>query len=221
MSTKQIRVLHFSDIFCVWAYISQTRVDELLLEHAEQVLIEHHFVHVFGRGAAGQVERWRDKGGLEAYADHVLEVASRFDNLAIHPRVWRDNPPRSSLAPHLYLSAIAVAADDPGTLRRALVALRRAFWVELADVCATATLTGIAEEIGISPDLVAQKLANGEAHEALGRDIELVRKYDIRTSPTFIFDDGRQRLVGNVGYRVIDANVRELVDNRECGHSCC
>lgn len=32
-------------------------------------------------------------------------------------------------------------------------------------------------------------------------------------SPTLIFNEGRQRLNGNVGYRVIEANIRELRHN--------
>lgn len=32
-------------------------------------------------------------------------------------------------------------------------------------------------------------------------------------SSTLIFNEGRQRLNGNVGYRVIEANIRELLHN--------
>jgi hypothetical protein len=35
----------------------------------------------------------------------------------------------------------------------------------------------------------------------------------VTVSPTLIFNEGRQRLNGNVGYRVIEANIRELLHN--------
>ena len=34
----------------------------------------------------------------------------------------------------------------------------------------------------------------------------------IKVSPTFSFNEGRQRLSGNVGYRIIAANIRELTE---------
>jgi hypothetical protein len=43
----------------------------------------------------------------------------------------------------------------------------------------------------------------------------------VDVSPTFVFNDGRQRLNGNVGYRVIEANVRELLRAPEAGRSWC
>ena len=33
------------------------------------------------------------------------------------------------------------------------------------------------------------------------------------SSPTMTFNEGRQTLAGNVGYRVVEANVRELIRN--------
>jgi hypothetical protein len=37
-----------------------------------------------------------------------------------------------------------------------------------------------------------------------------VTKISVRASPTMTFNDDRQILSGNVGYRVLEANVREL-----------
>lgn len=221
---EPIRVMHFSDVLCIWAYISEARVDELLAQHPDQVELEHHFVHIFGRGAVGVAERWREKGGIEAYADHVLGVAARYGHIEVHPRVWRDNPPCSSLATHLYLRAIAASTEDPNALRKALKALRRAFFVEAKSICNKQVLRGIADEVGVNPDEVGEKLDCGVAHEILARDIDLVRKYDVRTSPTLLFNEGRQRLIGNVSFRVIDANVSELLDdshNDDAAHSWC
>ena len=37
---EAIRAIHFSDVLCVWAYVSQVRIDELGASHGEQVRIE-------------------------------------------------------------------------------------------------------------------------------------------------------------------------------------
>lgn len=221
---ESIRVTHFSDVLCIWAYISEARVDELIAQHPDEVVLEHHFVHIFGRGAVGVAERWQKKGGIEAYADHVLGVAARFEHIEVHPRVWRDNPPCSSLATHLYLRAIAASSEDPNALRNALKAVRHAFFAEAKSICSKDVLREIADRVGADPSEVDEKLDCGVAHELLARDMDLVRKYDVRTSPTLMFNEGRQRLVGNVSYRVIEANVSELLDHShhdDAAHSWC
>jgi len=43
----------------------------------------------------------------------------------------------------------------------------------------------------------------------------------VSVSPTLIFNEGRQRLNGNVGYRVIEANIRELLHNPPGEESWC
>ena len=40
----------------------------------------------------------------------------------------------------------------------------------------------------------------------------LPRTHGIQASPTLLLNEGRQRLGGNVGYRIIEANVRELLE---------
>jgi hypothetical protein len=46
-------------------------------------------------------------------------------------------------------------------------------------------------------------------------------RHDVKVSPTLIFNDDRQRLTGNVGYRIIEANVRELLRAPEREASWC
>jgi predicted DsbA family dithiol-disulfide isomerase len=62
---------------------------------------------------------------------------------------------------------------------------------------------------------------SGAAHAALAADLELARDNQVRASPTLLFNEGRQRLTGNVGYRVIEANVRELLQSPAGGQSWC
>ena len=43
----------------------------------------------------------------------------------------------------------------------------------------------------------------------------------VRASPTLIFNEDRQRLTGNVRYRIIEANVRELLERPETQQTWC
>jgi hypothetical protein len=64
-------------------------------------------------------------------------------------------------------------------------------------------------------------IAERQAYAQVSRDFDLVKEHAVTVSPTMIFNEGRQRLNGNVGYRVIEANVRELLQNRPDQQSWC
>jgi predicted DsbA family dithiol-disulfide isomerase len=72
---------------------------------------------------------------------------------------------------------------------------------------------GIAEQIGLPLTGIEKMLATGAAHAALAEDLDLARQHNIQASPTLLFNEGRQRLTGNVGYRIMEANIRELVES--------
>ena len=40
---QPIRVVHFSDVLCVWAYVSQIRMDELQHQFADAVVVEYRY----------------------------------------------------------------------------------------------------------------------------------------------------------------------------------
>jgi predicted DsbA family dithiol-disulfide isomerase len=62
-----------------------------------------------------------------------------------------------------------------------------------------------------APEIEA-KLSSGEALAEVCRDIELRDQLSIEGSPTYYLNQGRQKLYGNVGYRVVSANLRELIE---------
>jgi predicted DsbA family dithiol-disulfide isomerase len=46
---KPIRIFYFSDVFCIWAYIAQIRLEELKVSFSEDIAIDYHFISVFGK----------------------------------------------------------------------------------------------------------------------------------------------------------------------------
>jgi protein-disulfide isomerase-like protein with CxxC motif len=103
---EPIRIFYFSDALCVWAYIAQVRLDELKTTFGDKISIEHHFVPVFGNAREKLATRWRDRGGLTGYSEHVREVADKFSHVTVHPAVWTHVTPASSTSCHLFLHAI-------------------------------------------------------------------------------------------------------------------
>jgi predicted DsbA family dithiol-disulfide isomerase len=169
--------------------------------------------------------RWGDRGGVAGYAAHVREIAEGFEHAPLHPQVWVREPPSSCLPAHLHLCA-ARAAEQAGMIvagsREALAReLRRRFFVEAEDISRATVLRSAVVESGLPPEPIEELLANGRAHAQWDEDMQLAKDQDVRSSPTLLFNEGRQRLSGNVGYRIIEANVRELLDRPIVQHSWC
>jgi predicted DsbA family dithiol-disulfide isomerase len=104
---------------------------------------------------------------------------------------------------------------------KAVWAFREAFFTRLADVGDRKVQFEIAEKLGLPITAIQAQIESGAAYAQLSKDFELVKEHTVTVSPTLIFNEGRQRLNGNVGYRVIEANIRELIHNPPGEQSWC
>ena len=213
----KVRIQHFSDMLCVWAYVSQVRIDELKQNFGEQIEMEYHFVHVFGHAHQKLEAQWGQRGGAVAYGNYVKEVVGKFEHVPVHPEIWQRDTPRSSLPAHLFLCALKLLdPEQPGpdgrsAIERSAWAVREAFFRDLVDISQQHELMAIAEKLALPAARIQVILDSGAAHALLSEDIATARDQSIRASPTLLFNEGRQVLTGNVGYRVIEANMRELL----------
>lgn len=216
---EPIRIFYFSDALCIWAYIAQIRLDELKTTFQEKIEIEHHFVPVFGSAREKLESRWKDRGGLQGYSEHVQAVANKFDHVNVNPAIWTEDTPVSSTSCHLFLHAIKLLEinhfvdPEDRAFERATWAFREAFFTQLANISDRNVQFEIAEELRLPIAAIQAQMDSGEAYAQLSKDFDLVKEHTVTVSPTLIFNEGRQRLNGNVGYRVIEANIRELLHN--------
>jgi predicted DsbA family dithiol-disulfide isomerase len=224
---EPIRIFYFSDILCIWAYIAQIRLDELNTTFQDKIAIEPHFVPVFGNARDKLAQRWRDKGGFKGYSDHVQAVAKKFDHITVHPEIWTEVIPASSTSCHLFLQAIqlleikGIIQPAEQMFEKTTWAFREAFFTQLANVSDRKVQFAIAEKLGLPIAAIQAQIDSGDAYAQLSQDFDLVKEHTVSVSPTLIFNEGRQRLNGNVGYRVIEANIRELLHNPPGEQSWC
>jgi predicted DsbA family dithiol-disulfide isomerase len=223
MSTVQIS--YFTDVLCIWAYAGQRRIDQLANEFGDDVSIETHFCSVFPDAWAKIENTWRDRGGFKGFNEHLNGVGQRFQHIEVNDRLWIDTRPRTSASAHLFLKAIEIIEREQiavdGSPRpyldrlstRAAWEMRRAFFSSGLDVSDWAVHAELAERLGIEYRAVEKRIRSSEAVAQLAADYDLSRKHDVMVSPTLLMNDGRQRLHGNVGYRLIEANVKELLRN--------
>ncbi len=216
-------ILYFSDVLCVWAYAAQIKLDELRRQFGEQIRVQHYFSRLFGNVAARLDAGWRDRGGAMGYAQHVKQLAASFDHVDIHPEIWTRNVPPTSASCHLFLKAIqlqemsgeiAAAAQErfggKSLFEEAVWRCRVGFFRDLLDIADRANQEAIAADIGVPVAGIRRQIDSGAAHAALCADFDAKDRYLVEGSPTFVFNEGRQKLYGNVGYRIIEANVHEL-----------
>jgi len=212
----RVKISYFTDALCVWAYVSQVRMDELKANFKDAVELDCRYFHVFGNVANKMETTWRERGGLPAYRRHVREIVEKFGHVPLHEQTWETNMPKSSMPAHLFLCATRQVELSsrcaPNSGYRADWALREAFFRHGRDISQRRVLFEIAESIGLPAAEIEDAVATGAAHAALAEDLELARTQSIAASPTLLFNEGRQRLTGNVGYRIIEANIRELLE---------
>lgn len=224
---EPIRISYFSDVLCVWAYVAQIRMNELKATFEDNVAIQYHFVPIFGDNHEKLPNRWRDKGGLKGYSDHVQEIVKKFDHITVHPDIWVKTVPPSSMSCHLFLHAIqlletkGLISASEQVFEKAIWAFREAFFTKLADISDRQVQFAIAENLGLPIAAIQAHIDSGEAYARLSQDFDMVKDLSVSVSPTLIFNEGRQRLNGNVGYRVIEANIRELLNNPPDEQSWC
>jgi predicted DsbA family dithiol-disulfide isomerase len=216
---SEIEITYFSDVLCVWAYVAQARIDAVKEKFGKSVRIDHRFCSVFGDTAAKIMSTWKDRSGYEGFSSHLQHVAGRFPHVEVHPEIWLKTRPLSSASPHLFLKAVqhwdreAAAAGKPatGVFDRTMWALRSAFFRDCRDISRWDVQCEIAEGLSVDIGAVEELIHGGGAFARLAADYQDADKMRIEGSPSLVLNEGRQKLYGNVGFRLIDANIQELL----------
>lgn len=213
-----VSISHFSDLLCVWAYVAQVRVDELRHHFHEQVAIRIRFCSVFADVGTKVIGGWKDRGGVPAYRAHVEQTIAHFDHVTLHPDAWTRVVPTTSSTAHavvkaaqLMVAAGTVSSPSPAAADELAWDLRLAFFRDGRDISRLDVQLAVAAARGFAPEALRAHLEDGSAWAAVLRDYEDAAADHVRGSPTYLLNDRRQTLYGNVGYKIIEANVLELL----------
>ncbi len=215
-----VEVTYFSDVLCVWAYVSQARVDAVKEKFGDKVQIKHQFCSVFGDTTRKITSAWNGKGEYEGFNAHLRQVAARFPHIEIHPEVWLKTRPPTSASAHLFMKAVQRGVSNSGVVRnqssknlfdQVLWAFRCAFFRDCRDIARWEVQCEIAEAFGADIGAIEQYVHNGTAFARLDADYYDADKMRIEGSPSFVLNEGRQKLYGNIGFRLIEANIQELL----------
>ncbi len=212
MSNTPLIIDYYTDILCVWAWIAQRRIDELNVQLGSKIELYYHYIDLFGDTETRMRNQWVDKGMYDGFGDHVAHAAAPFETAPVNPDIWHKVRPTTSANAHLVIKAVELAYGTDEAVAFALV-LRKAFFVEAQDISNLKVLCGLVKQQGLDDKPINEVINKGSAIAELMGDYQRAKQQGIKGSPSYVMDKGRQTLYGNVGYRVLHANIEELLKN--------
>lgn len=216
--SKPLIIDYYSDVLCIWAWISQRRITELKEQWGNKIEINYHYLNLFGDTKSRMAEQWGSRGGYEGFAKHVIEAAAPYDTAPVSPNIWRSVKPLTSSNAHLVLKAVELLYSAKHA-EKLLVVLQKSFFVDCEDLGRLQTVLALAE--GLDQAKIRSEIENGFATAALMQDYKVAKDLNIQGSPSWLMNNGRQTLFGNVGYRILNANIKELLEHPEQEASWC
>tara|TARA_R110001592_G_scaffold362925_2_gene678883 strand:- start:11773 stop:12432 length:660 start_codon:yes stop_codon:yes gene_type:complete len=217
---KTLIIDYYTDILCVWAWIAQKRIDELNKKLGDRIELRHYYLDIFGDVSTKITTQWQSKGAYLGFAEHIHTSASAFEYTHINPKIWTEVRPTTSANAHLVLKAVEITYDKKKSIDMALK-FRSAFFVDALDIGNLEVLCDLVKDNGLDRNTINTSIRDGSAMASLMNDYQKSKRQGIQGSPSYVISGGRQTLYGNVGYRVILANIEELLKNSRDEASWC
>jgi len=146
-------------------------------------------------------------------------VAERFPHIKVHPEIWLKTRPLTSASTHLFMKAVQQwnhesgatgSQSAPSIFDQVMWAFRCAFFRDCRDISRWDIQCEIAEVLGVNIGAIEERIHSGIAFARLAADYQDADKMRIEGSPSFVLNEGRQKLYGNIGFRLMEANIQEL-----------
>ena len=216
-----VQVSYFSDVLCIWAYATQARIDAVKEKFGDRVRLDYRFCSVFGDTARKITSNWKDRGEYAGFNAHLRTVARQFPHIEVHPEIWLKTRSPTSTSAHLFMTAIQQwqqereREDQSGsatsTFDKVMWAFRCGFFRDCRDIARWDVQCELAQALGVDISAIEKRIHDGTAFARLATDYQDADKMRIEGSPSFVLNNGRQKLYGDVGFRIIEANIQELL----------
>lgn len=233
MIDSPVKISYFSDLLCVWAYVAQKKLNKLKETFKKDIEIKPFHVTLFGDTEMRIAEGWKDRGGYIGFGEHVQDVCKQFPHIEVNPDIWKTCQPKTSGTSHLFLKAIQCYEEDKNRNSKNVTnpyrlvkdvewAMRLAFFRDARDISDREVLYDIANQFKIKKSYILDYLTNGQAMALFCTEMAMKETHKLSGSPTYILNESRQKLFGNVSYNIMHANVAELLnDSNDEGCSWC
>ncbi|MDW3094653.1 MAG: DsbA family protein [Gammaproteobacteria bacterium] len=210
MNNNPLIINYFTDILCVWAWIAERRLEELNIHFGSKIKISHRYIDLFGDTDSRIQDQWAEKGLHKGFGAHVMQAAAPYETAPVNADVWSKVCPTTSATAHMIIKAVELTYGYQSAVKFAKV-LRESFFINAIDISNLQSLFTLLEKQKFDVNQIDPVLNNGKALAALMNDYQKANDYGIKGSPSFVLNDGRQNLFGNIGYKVLKANIEELL----------
>ncbi len=219
-----LEIDYYSDVLCIWAYSAKIKIDEIKKQFSEQIHINYIYNPLFVDMHNMLEKNWVNQGGLQGYNKMMHKLGSLFPYVEIHPEIGLKNLPCSSASCHLFLKAVEIleqggeiqSQDKSNSILEQIDWLiRLGYFRDAEDVSQHRIMMSYAEQLKIPTNRLEEVLNSGEAMSALSACTTNERQKFIQGSPSFSMNENRQILYGNIGYHVIEANIKALLEKSE------
>ena len=205
-----VRVSYFSDVLCIWAYVTQARIDAVKEKFGAKVRLDNRFCSVFGDTVRKISSTWQDKGGYAGFNSHLRHVAQQFPHIEVHPEIWLKTRSPTSASAHLFMAAVQHWEHDLGAqgqsrsatsiFDKVMWAFRCGFFRDCRDIARWDVQCELAEALGVNIAAIEKRIHEGTAFASLAADYQDADKMFMEGSPSFVLNDGRQKLYGDADH---------------------
>ena len=202
---------YYSDVLCIWAWISQRRIVELKEQWGDKIEIRYHYLNLFGDTKSRMAEQWEERGGYEGFGQHVIEAAAPYDNAPVNADIWKYVRPLTSANAHVVLKSVALMYSAEASEKLA-IQIQHSFFVDCVDIGQLENVLNLADNAGLDREKIKTSIESGAATAALMLDYKDAKDLNVKGSPSWLMNNGRQTLFGNVGYRILNANIKEVLE---------
>ncbi len=222
---RRIAFDYWSDPLCIWAYVAQPKLEQILRDWGRCLQVSYRVVPVFGsvpwRFREGP---WAERGPT-GRAQATREIAERFGHDDVSGEVWRRDPPASSWQAGVALEAVAQLERReeiaPGSFATYQWRMRQRFFVDNCNTARRAVQLELAEQLELPRAAIETQLDDGSALALLWEANAERERLFIEGSPSYVFDGGRTKLYGNFSQEILDATVETLTRGLGPGCSSC
>jgi predicted DsbA family dithiol-disulfide isomerase len=203
---------YYTDVLCIWAWISQRRITELKEQWGDKIEIHYHHLNLFGDTYSRMEEQWGERGGFDGFAKHTIEAAAPYENAPVNKNVWKKVRPLTSANAHVVLKAVALTYSSEMS-EKLFQLMQKSFFVDSLDIGQLEVVISLAEKAGLDREKIKSSIDTGKATAALMQDYKKAKDLNVQGSPSWLMNNGRQTLFGNVGYRILNANIKEILEH--------
>ncbi len=222
--SKRVSLSYWSDPLCIWAFVTESRLERLVADQGEFLDVSYRICPVFGSIPWRLREGPWAAAGVEGRVASTRRIAMEHGHDNVTGEVWTKGP-SSSWPTGAVVKSAQLLEGTGGVVRGSaaalLVALRRAFFVGDLDVSKRGPMVSVVEDLGLPVDRLLALLDDGSAWAALAEDQREREALKLKGSPTFVFDGGRVSFYGNFDEDALRATVTALVAGLDPGGSAC